>query len=560
MHLMFHIVYAAHASGTHDRLALDALRHLQCTDAGPWQRLFLLHASLYLEGAKAPDADFKDYQNHVLHTRDGYWGGAPGKVVSWYHHVVEALGVGDWPTAVYCAGVLSHYFMDPLQPFHTAQSEAENNIHRAAEWSIWRSYDALYRLSLREFADLRVEPANDPNWLVELVCRGADLANGDYEKLIAHYHIGRGVVDPAAGLDPVGRRIVARMIRFACLGYAAVLACAIGESGVLAPEIGLAAPTLLAAVQIPAKALARCRADAEERRAVERMYDELMTTGTVETHLPEDDRMVRQLFAEEVLAQRAPRPQASQVFPLRPRRRIVTRIDELRAARRGAAASAEIIALRPAARPAPTSVSAPAARSEAYPSSITREPMLFLVPSEPRPDRVKAASIAKRHAPEPAAVTASVAEGESGADEEPHVRLTLDHDVADCPSVGPKLAKRFVRHGIKTVRDLIKADPAALAVRLNARSLTAHAICDWQDEALLACAIPGLRGVHAQLLVRAGYRSASAIAEAEPDKLCADVLAFAVTPAGRRMLRKGGAPDIGRIKGWLAAARRMQAA
>ena len=58
-------------------------------------------------------------------------------------------------------------------------------------------------LGLREFADMRVEPANDPNWLVELVCRGAELANGDYEKLIAHYDIGRGVVDPAAGLDPV---------------------------------------------------------------------------------------------------------------------------------------------------------------------------------------------------------------------------------------------------------------------------------------------------------------------------------------------------------------------
>jgi hypothetical protein len=60
--------------------------------------------------------------------------------------------------------------------------------------------------------------------------------------------------------------------------------------------------------------------------------------------------------------------------------------------------------------------------------------------------------------------------------------------------------------------------------------------------------------------VGAGFRSANAIAEAEPGKLCADVLAFALTPAGRRILRNGGAPDIERIKGWLEAARRMQAA
>jgi hypothetical protein len=146
MHLIFQIVHAAHARATHHKLALDALRHLECTDADLWQRLFLKHSGLYLEGATAPDEEFKDFENHVLHTRDGYWGGAPEKVRSWYNHVVEALSLQDWPTAVYCAGVLSHYFMDPLQPFHTAQSEAENNIHSALEWSVWKSYDALHAL------------------------------------------------------------------------------------------------------------------------------------------------------------------------------------------------------------------------------------------------------------------------------------------------------------------------------------------------------------------------------------------------------------------------------
>ena len=153
MNLLFRIVYAAHATGTHHKLALDALRHLQCTDADLWQRLFLAHAKLYLEGSKAPDNEFKDFKNHVLHTRDGYWGGAPEKVRSWYQHLVEALAQQDWQTAVHCAGVLSHYYTDPLQPFHTAQSEAENNIHRAVEWSISKAYDALARQGETEFAD-----------------------------------------------------------------------------------------------------------------------------------------------------------------------------------------------------------------------------------------------------------------------------------------------------------------------------------------------------------------------------------------------------------------------
>lgn len=550
MHLIFHIVYAAHANGTHHKLALDALRHLSCTDSDYWQRVFLAHAGLYLEGAKAPDDEFKDFQNHVLHTRDGFWGGAPEKVRSWYHHVVEALGAEDWPTAVYCAGVLSHYFMDPLQPFHTAQSEAENNIHRAAERSIAQSYGALYDLGLRQFGDMRVELDGDPNWLVELVCRGAEQANGHYEKLLAHYDIGRGVVDPPSGLDPVARRIVAEMIRFSYLSYAGVLARAIEESRVFAPEVRLTVATLLAAVQVPARALARHRANARERRAIEGMYDELLATGTVETHLPEDDRVVRDLYARQVLAGRAPRPQASQVFPFRPRERVVTRIDQLREARRQAGASADIIPLHPVDRSEPAAAIEPAA-ADAYASNVTREPMLFLVQSEPPRD---AGSPAKPADAVPAAA------GNGAVDERPHTQLTLDRDVADSPSIGAKTAKRLGRHGVATVRDLVKADPATLAVLLNARNLTAAAICDWQDQALLACTIPGLRGTHAQLLVGAGYRSAHAIAAAETEKLCADVLAFAATAAGQRVLRSGSAPDLERIKGWLAAARSMQAA
>ncbi len=54
MSLLFRIVYAAHANGTHHKLALDAMRHLQCADAEGWRRLFLQNAKVYMEGAKAP--------------------------------------------------------------------------------------------------------------------------------------------------------------------------------------------------------------------------------------------------------------------------------------------------------------------------------------------------------------------------------------------------------------------------------------------------------------------------------------------------------------------------
>ena len=350
MNLLFRIVYAAHATGTHHKLALDALRHLQCMDADLWQRLFLAHAKVYLEGSKAPDTQFKDFKNHVLHTRDGYWGGAPEKVRSWYQHLVEALAQQDWQTAVHSAGVLSHYYTDPLQPLHTAQSEAENNIHRAVEWSISKAYDELARQGETEFGGMSVDLPSGPNWLAQLVCQGAERANRDYEKLIAHYDIQRGVVDPPAGLDRVARRLIAELIRYAAISYAAVLDRAIEESNVHPPSVPLAGATLAAVGQVPFKLIARRIADADERRQVERMYDELLATGTVETHLAEDDRAVRDLHAVEVLANRPPQPAVSKVFPFKVPEPAVTRrrAGASGARRREASAGANVVPLRPA--------------------------------------------------------------------------------------------------------------------------------------------------------------------------------------------------------------------
>jgi hypothetical protein len=579
MHLLFHIVYGTHARTTHHRLALDALRHLECTAADRWQRVFLLHSGVYLEGAEAPDEEFKDFENHVLHPRDALWGGAPEKARSWYHHVVEALGAEDWPTAVYCAGVLSHYYTDPLQPFHTAQSEAENNIHRAVEWSIARSYGALRGLGSRARHGLHLDLGTGPNWLVDLVCRGAELANRHYEKLIAHYDIGRGVVDPPSGLDRVGKRVVAEMIRYACVSYAAVLDRAIAEARVPAPEVRLAGATLLAALRAPGKIAARRAADARERRAVEAIYDELQATGTVEVHLPEEERVVRDRYAAEVLSRRPPALHASQVFPFKPRERVVTRVDLAREARKqeAALASAEVIPLRRPGPLAPASATVPLAAAAAHASSVTREPMLFLVPSVPpaRADRAPPAARAVspgggRHeaAPasgqrqtrtEPEAVVSAPGRGSVG-DAEVAAQLTMDDDIGDGPSIGAKTLKRLRALGIGTVRDLLKADPAALAVLLDSRHPTEEAIGGWQDQALLMCAMAGLHATHAQLLVGAGYRSAEAIADAEADKLCADVMAYAATPAGQRVLKNGDVPDIEKVKGWLEAAKRMQAA
>ena len=88
MSILFDIVYATKANGTHHKLAMDALRPLENDSAHDWQRLFLKHVDIYLEGAKAPDKDFKDFKNHVLHVGDEFWGGAPNEG----RHLVSKAG------------------------------------------------------------------------------------------------------------------------------------------------------------------------------------------------------------------------------------------------------------------------------------------------------------------------------------------------------------------------------------------------------------------------------------------------------------------------------------
>ena len=477
MSLLFRIVYAAHATGTHHKLALDALRTLESPDAEGWRRLFLKHAEIYMQGSKAPDNEFKDFKNHVLHVRDNYWGGALGQSEKWYGLVVDALARGDWEEAVWSAGVLSHYVTDPVQPFHTGQSEAENTIHRAAEWSISRSYNDLRAQHLAAHGEIKVEAGEGPGWLRELVCRGAEKANVHYEKLIVHYDLHLGVSDPPAGLDELSRTILSELVVYAASAFATVLDRAFAESGATPPDVSLGLDTIMAAIKIPAKTLAKRLADAEDRRVVEAMYDELMTTGRVDATLPEDDRVISRLYAKEVEAPRA--------------------------AQQAAARAAALAATRPA----------PAAATKA-----SRQPLSAQTPANLRP------------------------------------YLALADDIERAPSIGPRTAERMAPLGIKTVADFLTADAATVAAGMSSRWITADTIALWQDQCRLMLDVPGLRGAHAELLAQSGYRSSESLASADADKLCADVLAFAATPAGRRLLRDGAPPDVGRIKGWLSAA------
>lgn len=128
--------------------------------------------------------------------------------------------------------------------------------------------------------------------------------------------------------------------------------------------------------------------------------------------------------------------------------------------------------------------------------------------------------------------------------------LSLTDDIVAAPSIGPRTASRLTPHGIKTVADLLAADAADLAERINTRYITTQTIEDWQMQARLVCTIPWLRGTHAQLLVGAGYTSADDIVAASGEDFSADILKFAATRDGQRVLRNGPPPPLEKVAKW----------
>ena len=525
MSLHFRIAFAAHARGTHHKLAMHALERLSGSDRDGWRKLFLAHAEVYCIGAKIPDDKFKDFKNHVLHPRDKYWGGAVNAARTWYATLVTHLKAGAWPEAVSAAGVLSHYLSDPLHPFHTGQTAAENTIHRACEWSINRSYDALYVAGVAAHPDYVRRPARDPNWLARLQCESADISNASYEKLIAHYDITRGVMDPPAGLDVTARKICSELLVTAAATIAAVLDHAIDEAGVPPPAVSVTLPALLAALKIPQNQFLKRIENAGDRRAVQAIYDELRTTGTVVATLPAESRTIRDLYQTEVAALK-PKSDFTKLFPL----------------------PAEMItytAQSPAQRTdkpmlAFTEKSVPVVITPVATTPVANTPVA--TPEQPRAQPQAQSTVT-------AAPTSSTRTG-----------LTPDADVVDAPSIGPKTAERLYVHGIKTIADLLAADAAALAKAVDQRHITPTDIRDWQDQTRLVLAVPGLTGGAAQLFVGAGYRTPATLTATEAAKVCADVLAFAASTEGRRILRDGTAPDAAKIATWHARAQTAKAA
>jgi hypothetical protein len=556
MSLLFKVVFASHARGTHHKLVLDSLRQLQGADVTLWEELLLSEYSALLEGAKAPDDEFRDFKNHVLHVRENFWGGALNSAAYWYGQLVDHLRGQEWKESAYAYGVLSHYYSDPLMPLHTGQSESEGAVHRAAEWSVSKSYEKLRELLETELGGYpQVEVPAVSDWLSEMLRAGAVRANAYYDLLIDHYQLELGVKDPPAGLDRACQEAVADCLGYAIVGLARILERAIQESGMPPAPVQMPLKSVLAAAKIPMRQVMNRLADARDRRVVEEIMREVQETGKAIHSLPDSERLVRQFHAEEVLK-----------VPLR-----VLDAEKARPSGRFYGHPAETTRRNTAARvplQQPVAVSTPAESVQSVVPKPSEEKSSEEKSSEEKSSEEKSSeeksseeksSEEKPSVEKPSVEKPSVEKSvlRPATRSVPKFYLKPEAPIVDAPSIGPKTAARFEQIGLHTVGDLLNADPEKTVGLLGTRNVTAEVLMDWQCQSQLMISVPGLRGHDAQLLVAAGVRPAEQLRSSRAASLLQEIVAVCETSEGRKILRDGKTPDLQEVSDWIANSNQM---
>ena len=298
--LLFRVITAHRCRSTHHHIAISALTLLKGEHAERWHDLLLVMHEDLLKGAKAPDAEFKDFKNHVLHISEGEWGGARDAALEWYAKSVMALKAKKWSDAAYALGVMSHYYADPIQPFHTGQTEEEGAIHRAVEWSIAKSRNEIAR-RIEAKGHPTVTTGEGPGFVSDMVRAGAEKSHPHYQTLIDHYNVDAGVKVPEDGLDETLLDVISDLVAYATSGLAAIYMRAFEEAGVVPPKSNLTINGFLSTLDIPIRWITSKLDDVNDRRIVTAMYQELRKTGKVIKKLPDDDKQIRKMHAQQVL-------------------------------------------------------------------------------------------------------------------------------------------------------------------------------------------------------------------------------------------------------------------
>jgi hypothetical protein len=572
------ILRAVHCRSTHHYFAVDALRLVQ-TDAGLRLRSILLkHHEKYLEGTKDPDNRFRDFQNHVIHVRDGYFGGAPRLAIRWYDRAMGHLLAGRWEDAAYAMGVLSHYFTDPLMPLHTAQSPREPLIHRPMEWSVCKSYDQILKIWTEDEFRLVFQLGDGEGWLAEAILKGARFANRSYDALIDSYNVDLGAENPPAGLDASSRQIFAELFGLAITGLARIVERAAEEAeaatGSALPSFSLSIPAVLAVLQVPGQLWLRRITNSEERKAIQAIVAEYRLTGAVKENIPTEvyikKRVIEVRERENAWNKRrreqrksvvASGAQQAEFVVVQPD---VAATSELETSSSLPLASDQALLHEPVAAPE----SGMASGTNATPATLETIDTSGVgqVVAMPSDAASSPSEVGERDdvgldrpisIPFPVGGRVSSEPSERREADEPNVRQKLLRRIDElsfAPSIGPKTAASFAEIRVTTIGEFLDAPAESLARRLGKRWITATVIEAWQDQTRLMCEVPGLLSRDVQMLVGVGCRTTAALATASATELTLQMRRYASTSDGKRALRGAEPEERSRVVQWIAAA------
>lgn len=530
------ILRAAHCKSTHHYFAIDSLWEVTTDRGRSLANMLLANYGPYLKGAKDPDNVFKDFENHVVHVADGYWGGAAKASQKWLDSTLGFLNAGQWSEAAYALGVLSHYFSDPFCPLHTAQSPRETALHRPLEWSVCCAYQEIYKLACN---DSRLESfglPSGPAWLKDSVHQGATLAHQHYETLLDDYNINESRKNPALALGTDSKRILAQIFTWVLTAWGSVIDRIAEEIGTAIPSHSLTLPTLMAGVQVPTKKIVQSIEAGSQRKEVEEILDEYQRTGKVVRNLTPEQKTVQTIRIEKP--------------NYRPPTADVQRVVAEMAAKRDAANPKAVAKLELSnVKPVNTEVAMkpnPFVKNDRIDPAIDKQvdaPKL-VSPLPKTPTRTEPALPAKRTTDAP----------------QRREQVCLASPIVDAPAIGPKTAARFHAIDCNTIGEFLERDATELAAEIGVNWITAKLVADWQSQARLACQIERLSAAGAGLLVLAGLQNAEQLIGQDATSLHSHLEKLAQTTEGKRLLRDNGPPPLKTVQRWIAAAETLESA
>jgi hypothetical protein len=134
--------------------------------------------------------------------------------------------------------------------------------------------------------------------------------------------------------------------------------------------------------------------------------------------------------------------------------------------------------------------------------------------------------------------------------------LSIEDPLEAAPGMRSAMGQRLIRHGVRTVGDLIDQEPEYLA-SVSGMSLERTAVLRRrQAEARLLCQVPRLRVFDARVLAGCGIEDSEVLSQTPPARLLRMVERYLMTPDGQEVMNTADSHELARITSWLASARR----